>query len=165
MVNSQVSSKRLQKILIVGNQLINSCQNMGNNCWLYSFDCKIRFNYHVSLKNCISAYNLVFISHFLEYMCIVVVVVVEEIDPHVFVDINPHLCVPCSIPKNFISLDFSSSLYLTLPTVIHSQTPYEVGISSEQWDWHISQSLVSAMASRTCTIYYFLGRQASWCRD
>lgn len=72
---------------------------------------------------------------------------------------------PTPFQRTLFPLVFPSSHHLTLLTVILIQTPYEAGIASEKWDWCISQSLVSAIASRTCAVCYFLGRQASQCRD
>lgn len=51
---------------------------------------------------CFSEYSLVVISHFLENTCLFLLLLLKSL-----LAVDPHLDVPYSIPKNFVSFDFS----------------------------------------------------------
>lgn len=129
---------------------------MRNNCLLYSFDYNMKFIYDGKSKKLFFSAQPDFY-----FTCLKVRVCVS-----LLLSLLNSL-LDYSIPKNFPSLNFSSSIYLILSTAIQIQIPLVAGISSEEWDWHtfLTYSLRVPMASRIHVVCCFWGRQASPRRD
>lgn len=155
---SQVSSKKTSEKSYWGkstNKILSQYEKQVSTLFFYY---RIRFNYHKkSILKTFSEYSLV-LFHMLYHACVLSLLLLLF---NSLLGTNPHLCVYCSIPKNFLSLD--SSILWSSYIANNGSSPNSLW--GRNFRRYYLSGLVSPLPPGHVQLCHFLGTQVSQSRD